>query len=71
MGVCLMLWSEAVLTTRVANASLLANSSPIFVVLFAWLVLRERLPAIFWLGLVLSTGGMVWIIGVDILLNPS
>jgi drug/metabolite transporter (DMT)-like permease len=71
MGVCLVLWSEAVWLTRVANASLLANSAPIFVALFAWLGLRQRLPAPFWIGLGLSLAGMALIIGADFLTQPA
>lgn len=71
MGVCLVLWSEAVLMTRVANASLLANSAPIFVALFAWLVLRQKLSMTFWLGLGLAFTGMALIIGIDFLTQSS
>ena len=71
MGVCLVLWSEAVMTTRIANASLLANSAPFFVALFAWFALRQRLPAVFWLGLGLALAGMALIIGIDFLTRPS
>ena len=71
MGICLVLWSEAIPLTHVANASLLANSAPIFVALFAWFVLHERLPSIFWLGLGLALAGMALIVSMDFLLNPS
>jgi drug/metabolite transporter (DMT)-like permease len=71
MGLCLILWSTAVLETRVANASLLANSAPIFVALYAWLVLRTRLNRTYWIGLLLAMAGTVVVIGMDLILAPS
>jgi len=71
MGLCLILWSIAVLETRVANASLLANCAPLFVTLFAWLVLRQKLKPVFWSGLLLALLGMVVVVGMDFLLYPS
>lgn len=71
MGLCLVLWSTAVLETRVANASLLSNSAPIFVAFYAWLVLRARLNREYWIGLFLAMTGTVVVIGMDLILAPS
>lgn len=71
MGVNLALWSTAVLMTKVANASLLTNSAPIFVAIFSWLILRTRLNRSFWIGLVLAVSGMAVVIGMDFILEPS
>ena len=71
MGMCLVLWSTAVLETRVANASLLANSAPVFVALYAWLIIRARLSRSYWLGLIIAIAGTVEVIGADLILEPS
>ena len=71
MGLNLVLWSTAVLQTKVANASLLTNSAPIFVALFSWFFLRKRLGPLFWLGLILAVAGMAIVIGMDFILEPS
>lgn len=71
MGINLVVWSTAVLKTKVANASLLTNSAPIFVAIFSWLILRTRLNRQFWVGLVLALSGMAVVIGMDFLLEPS
>ncbi len=71
MGLNLVLWSTAVLKTKVANASLLTNSAPIFVAMFSWLILRTRLNRLFWLGLVLAIFGMAVVIGMDFIFEPS
>jgi drug/metabolite transporter (DMT)-like permease len=51
--------------TSVANGSLIANTSPIFVALGAWLLLGERFTRIFLAGLALS------ILGVAVLMSRS
>lgn len=44
-GFELSLWAAALDFTTVANATLLANMTPLFAALIAWVVLRERLSA--------------------------
>ncbi|HTX90410.1 MAG TPA: DMT family transporter [Anaerolineales bacterium] len=63
-------WSLAVNMTIAGNATLLGNAAPLWVALFAWLVLRERLRGRFWLGLVLTLGGAVLVMGSDFFLHP-
>lgn len=60
-------WSIAIDYTRVANATLLNNMSPVWVALFAALVWRERLTRIFWLGLAITIAGASAVIGADFL----
>lgn len=60
-------WSIAIDYTRVANATLLNNMSPVWVALFAALVWRERLTPKFWLGLAITLVGASVVIGADFL----
>ena len=58
-------WCWCMKFTSVANGSLIANTSPIFVALGAWLLLGERFTRIFLAGLALS------ILGVAVLMSRS
>jgi drug/metabolite transporter (DMT)-like permease len=64
-------WSTALSWTRVANATLMNNTAPIWVALFAWLVLREKLKPSFWVGLVLAMTGATIVLGSDLLQHPT
>jgi len=64
-------WSTALGFTQVANATLLNNMAPLWVALFSWWVLRERLRRGFWLGLALTLAGAAVVLGSDLLLHPS
>jgi drug/metabolite transporter (DMT)-like permease len=60
-----MLWNSAALLTSAANATLFGNATPIWVALGALLLFRERLPTLFWPGvlaallgsLIITSGG--------------
>jgi drug/metabolite transporter (DMT)-like permease len=65
------LWSLAVGYTRIANATLLNNVSPLWVALFAVIAWRERLHARFWLGLAITLAGAGLVIGMDLLFVPG
>ncbi len=70
------LWNTALRMTNVANASLLANTAPIWVGLGAWLLLRERLHPTYWLGLAIAITGVTLVMGLDALrgvqqINPG
>lgn len=65
------LWNTSVLHTTAANATLLGNTTPLWVTLTAWLFFRERLRLDFWLGLALALTGAALIVGRDFLLHPS
>jgi drug/metabolite transporter (DMT)-like permease len=60
-GLDLSLWAAALGLTTVANATLLANMTPLFAALFAWVLFRERLR-----GGVL-VGGVVALVGALVL----
>jgi len=64
-------WNTAVNFTSAANAALLANTAPLWVALFAWLVWRERLKAAFWIGLLLTLAGAGIVIGTDFFRHPT
>lgn len=64
-------WSTAILSTRIANATLLNYIAPVWVAIFAALVWREKLRPSFWLGLLVTMAGMVVVVGGDFLLAPS
>jgi drug/metabolite transporter (DMT)-like permease len=53
----LCFWHASIALTSVANATLLANLTPIFVVLFYWLVLRQRPTLRFSVGALLALAG--------------
>jgi drug/metabolite transporter (DMT)-like permease len=60
-------WNTAVNFTTAANATLLANTAPLWVALFAWLVWKEYLKTAFWLGLLLTLAGAAIVLGTDFL----
>lgn len=52
-------WHISLHLTSVANSTLLVNAAPIFVTLFSWLVLRQRIRSSFLVGLVISMAGVL------------
>jgi drug/metabolite transporter (DMT)-like permease len=52
-------WHLSLHLTSVANSTLLVNVAPIFVTLFSWLVLGQRIRSGFLIGLVVSMIGIV------------
>jgi drug/metabolite transporter (DMT)-like permease len=64
-------WSTSIGLTRVANATLLNNTAPLWVALVAWLIFHERLNRKFWLGLALALIGAFIVLGNDIVNQPS
>lgn len=64
-------WNTSVMLTSAANATFLGNTSSIWVGLFAWLILRERLGATFWPGLGAALAGVVLMLGEDFLAAPE
>ena len=65
------LLSASVALTRIANLTLLNNIAPLWVALAAYFLFRERLPRQFWLGLALTLGGAVFVVGYDLLAHPG
>jgi drug/metabolite transporter (DMT)-like permease len=74
-GFCMALdigtWSTAVTMTRIANATLLNNIAPLWVVLFAVAFWGERPKGWFWVGLGLTMSGAVIVLGDNIFSNPQ
>jgi drug/metabolite transporter (DMT)-like permease len=64
-------WNTSVNFTTAANATLLANTAPLWVALFAWLVWKEHLKAAFWLGLLITLAGAAIVLGTDFLSENS
>jgi len=52
-------WHLSLHLTSVANSTLLVNVAPIFVTLFSWLVLGQKIRSAFLVGLAVSLIGMV------------
>lgn len=61
----LFLWNTSLLITSAATATLLANNAPIWVGLISLVVLREKLNAKFWYGLLLAVIGLNVLIGIQ------
>jgi drug/metabolite transporter (DMT)-like permease len=70
-GADLALFNSAVMATSATNATLLGVNAPIFVAFGAWVMYGERPTARFWMGFLLAFGGMVAIVGTDVLIHPS
>jgi len=64
-------WNSSLKYTTAANATLLGNTSPLWVALFALFIFREKLRGIFWLGLVIALTGAVLVMGSDFLHHPT
>jgi drug/metabolite transporter (DMT)-like permease len=71
LSVDLALWTTAVHITTAANATLFANTAPLWVALASWLFFGQRLVGAFWVGLLVTLGGAAAILGSDFLLHPS
>lgn len=64
-------WNTAVLYTTAANATLFGNTAPLWVVLAAWFIFKEKLAFKFWVGLALALAGAAIVLGSDFLLHPD
>lgn len=60
-------WNTSVQYTTAAKATLLGNTSPLWVALAAFFFLREKLSSAFWIGLVLSLVGAALVVGANFL----
>ncbi len=59
------LWNTSVGMTSAANATLFANTAPLWVALAARLLFHERLGGRFWISLILILAGAVAVLGTD------
>lgn len=64
-------WNSSLKYTTAANATLLGNTSPLWVALFAFFIFREQLRGVFWLGLVVALTGAALVMGNDFLHHPT
>jgi drug/metabolite transporter (DMT)-like permease len=63
-------WNSSLAFTTASNATLLGNTSPLWVALGAMLIFRERLGSRFWMGLAVALAGALLVMGTDFLLHP-
>ena len=66
LSVHFMSWIASIFLTGVASSIVLVTTTPLFVVLYSILVLKERVPILFWIGLTLAAVGAFVIGGGDI-----
>lgn len=59
-------WHYSIHMTTVANASLLLNVTPVFVVVGGWLLFRKRVTGTFMLGLTVAMAGVVVLSGASL-----
>ena len=67
----LFFWHLAILNTSVANATLLATTTPIIVTVGAWLVLKERISPRILAGVALGMAGATLLVGVNARFSPD
>lgn len=65
LSIDLALWNTAVGLTSAANATLFANTAPLWVALVAWAAMGERLRPLFWTGLAVTMLGAAAVAGAD------
>ena len=64
-------WNSSLRFTSAANATLLGNTAPLWVALISWLIFRQRLRGLFWIGLACALAGAVTVLGSDFILHPT
>ena len=64
------LWNTSLSYTTASNATLLGNTSPLWVALGTWLIFKRRLSVTFWRGLGVALLGAALIMGTDFILHP-
>lgn len=66
----LALWTASLSYTTASNATLLGNTSPLWVALGTWLILKNKFSRGFWRGLAFALLGAALIMGTDFILHP-
>jgi drug/metabolite transporter (DMT)-like permease len=66
----LALWTASLSYTTASNATLLGNTSPLWVALGTWLIFKIKLSPAFWRGLTVALLGAALIMGTDFILHP-
>lgn len=73
-GICtaldLSLWNTGLHKTSIANATLMSNTAPVWVVLVSFFVFKEQFKKSFWLGLILAMGGAAIVLSYDFFRRP-
>jgi drug/metabolite transporter (DMT)-like permease len=64
------LWTASLSYTTASNATLLGNTSPLWVALGTWFILKQKLSSGFWRGLTFALLGAALIMGTDFILHP-
>lgn len=67
----LMVWHWSINLTSVANSTVLANLSPVWVVIGAWMLFRERFTPLFIAGLVLALAGVIVLMGESLVVSAT
>ncbi len=67
----LAFWHLSILHTSVANATLFANSAPIFVTLGAWLLFAHRVTRLYLAGMGLALAGAALLAGGSLVVEPG
>ena len=67
----LAFWHLSIHNTSVANATLFANSAPIFVAFATWLLFRQRLTTLFLAGMTVAVLGAGILVANDVSLEPD
>ena len=65
------LWNSSLKFTTAANATLLGNTSPLWVALFALIIFREKFRRVFLVGLIIALTGAAFVMGSDFLRHPT
>lgn len=64
-------WHLSIKMTNIANATLFDNSAPIFVCLITWLIFKQKLSRIIWIGLALTMVGGIALVMPHLELSPE
>ena len=64
-------WNTALLITSAANATLLGNTSPLWVGIGTLVLFRRRLLPSFWIGTLVAMSGAAYILRQDAMIHPA
>ena len=67
----LLFWHLAILKTTIANATFFATMAPLWVVIFGWLLLRQRVSRATLIGLLVCLAGGTALVVQSLAFNPS
>ncbi|TIX92365.1 DMT family transporter [Rhizobium sp. P44RR-XXIV] len=67
----LLFWHLAILRTTIANATFFATMAPLWVVIFGWLLLRQRVSKATLVGLLVCLAGGTALVVQSLAFNPS